>query len=72
MLLTQLSPGMRAKITRAQVPLRLKELGFCAGNEITLLRRGALLEAEILGAHMAIRKADARRIEVEPCGIARR
>lgn len=74
MQLAALRPGERALITKSSPSHRLCDLGFVAGNEIALLRKvpfGGPIEVLLLGTHMALRRDDARQVEVGRCAIGR-
>lgn len=75
MRLDELQPGKEAKIVQSGASHRLREMGLAAGNRIRFLRRspwGDPLEVALLGAHLALRRDEARRVEVEICTPGRR
>lgn len=70
--LPQLTPGSTARLVQVGGELgfrrRLMELGLLPGTEIRLVRRadiGNLLELEVRGCHLSVRRADAEHILVE-------
>jgi len=53
----------------AEVPRRLRELGFVPGTEVSVLRRGPLgdpLELELRGYRICLRRADLTEVRVDP------
>jgi Fe2+ transport system protein FeoA len=53
--------GELAKDSDAEVPKRLRELGFVPGTKVTLVRRGAMgdpIELELRGFRMCLRRRD--------------
>jgi ferrous iron transport protein A len=71
--LTELEPGRRGRLTAADsgeaVPLRLRELGFVAGTEVSIVRRGPLgdpVEIELRGYRISVRGRDLEGLRVVP------
>lgn len=68
-----LPPGSRAAIAAVGGPRsfrrRLMELGLLPGTPVRLVRHvgiGDLLEVEVRGCHVSLRRADALQLLVEP------
>ena len=72
MLLYDLKEKQTARITKINAQqafaLRLRDMGFCEGEEVACLKK-ALLASPVLyrvkGSQIALRKVDAKRIEVK-------
>ncbi len=71
--LTELEPGRRGRLTALEagsaVPRRLRELGFVAGTEVSIVRRGALgdpIEVELRGYRISLRSSDLEGLRVVP------
>lgn len=68
-------PGSSASVTRVGGPRafrrRLMELGLLPGTRVRLVRWvgiGDLLEVEVRGCHVSLRRGDAQQLLVEPHG----
>jgi Fe2+ transport system protein FeoA len=75
--LTCLEPGQRAVVAAVSTAMpagerrRILELGFFPGTEVTVVRRSALGDPtayEVRGLVVALRRAQARMIEVHDVG----
>lgn len=73
--LPQLTTGATARLVQVGGDLgfrrRLMELGLLPGTEIRLVRRadiGNLLELEVRGCHLSVRRSDAEHLMVELAG----
>jgi ferrous iron transport protein A len=71
--LLDLTPGSTARLTQVggepSFRRRLMELGLLPGTEIRLVRRvdiGHLLELEVRGCHLSLRRSEAAHLLVEP------
>ena len=70
--LQHLSPGMSARLVRVggerSFRRRLMELGFLPGTRVRLVRRvdvGDLVELEVRGSHVSVRRSEADELLVE-------
>jgi Fe2+ transport system protein FeoA len=71
--LPELASGDRARLVRLggqrSFRRRLMELGLLPGSELRIVRRvdiGDLLELEVRGCHVSLRRTEARELWVEP------
>lgn len=71
--LTDLPPGERAALLaiggERSFKRRLMELGLLPGTHVRLVRRvdiGDLLEVEVRGSHLSLRRGDASQLTVGP------
>ena len=71
--LGSLQPGTRARLVRLGgergFRRRLMELGLLPGTELRVVRRvdvGDLVELEVRGAHLSLRRGEARQLLVAP------
>jgi ferrous iron transport protein A len=71
--LSDLKPGSSAKLVQIGgergFRRRLMELGFLPGTSVRMIRCvkvGDLIELEIRGCHLSIRRSEARKLWVEP------
>ncbi len=71
--LDTLSPGTRARLVSVggerAFRCRLMELGLLPGTVLQLVRRldvGGVLEIEVRGCRLTVRRAEARQLVVEP------
>ena len=71
--LYELRPGDRARLTRVGgergFQRRLLEMGFLPGTEVRLVRSvgiGDLIELEVRGAHISLRRSEAQALYLEP------
>jgi ferrous iron transport protein A len=58
---------VRAVVGRGPMTVRLLEMGFVPGVEVSLVKRAPLgdpLELRLRGYHVSLRRAEARRVEV--------
>lgn len=69
--LDQLEVGQRAQVRavtgRGRMSVRLLEMGFVPGVEVTLVKRAPLgdpLELRLRGFHVSLRRAEARAVEL--------
>jgi Fe2+ transport system protein FeoA len=69
--LDQLEVGQRAVVQavtgRGRMTVRLLEMGFVPGVEVTLVKRAPLgdpLELRLRGFHVSLRRAEARAVEL--------
>lgn len=69
--LDQLAMGQRARVRAVSghgpMSVRLLEMGFVPGVEVSLVKRAPLgdpLELRLRGYHVSLRRAEARRVEV--------
>lgn len=69
--LDQLEVGQRARVRavtgRGRMSVRLLEMGFVPGVEVTLVKRAPLgdpLELRLRGFHVSLRRAEARAVEL--------
>lgn len=69
--LDQLEVGQRAHVRavtgRGRMTVRLLEMGFVPGVEVTLVKRAPLgdpLELRLRGFHVSLRRAEARAVEL--------
>lgn len=70
--LHDLRPGSRARLTRVggerSFQRRLMELGFLPGTPVRLVRRvdvGDLVELEVRGCHISLRRSEANELRFE-------
>lgn len=62
------STRVRAVSGHGQMSVRLLEMGFVPGVEVALVKRAPLgdpLELRLRGYHVSLRRAEARRVEIE-------
>lgn len=62
---------VRAVTGRGPMTVRLLEMGFVPGVEVALVKRAPLgdpLELRLRGFHVSLRRAEAKRIQVDPIG----
>jgi len=71
--LLDLAPGSSARLTRVGGPRgfrrRLMELGLLPGTLVRLVRRvdvGQLVELEVRGCHVSLRRSEAAELHVRP------
>lgn len=71
--LNEMRPGERARLTRVGgergFRRRLMEMGFLPGTEVRLVRAvgiGDLIELEVRGAHISLRRSEAQALYLEP------
>ena len=69
--LDQLEVGQKAQVRavtgRGRMTVRLLEMGFVPGVEVTLVKRAPLgdpLELRLRGFHVSLRRAEARAVEL--------
>lgn len=74
--LDQLELGQHAEVTavvgRGAMTVRLLEMGFVPGVEVSLVKRAPLgdpLELRLRGYHVSLRRAEARRVEVGEASV---
>lgn len=61
--------AVRGVSGRGPMTVRLLEMGFVPGVEVALVKRAPLgdpLELRLRGYHVSLRRAEARRVELEP------
>lgn len=75
--LDQLELRGRARVRevsgRGPMSVRLLEMGFVPGAEVTLIKRAPLgdpLELRLRGYHVSLRRAEAQLVGIEPIGAA--
>ena len=73
--LNELRPGDRGRLSRVGgergFRRRLMEMGFLPGTEVRLVRAvaiGDLIELEVRGAHISLRRSEAGALFLEPLG----
>ncbi len=71
--LDDVSPGSKARLTKLggerAFRRRLMELGLLPGTSVRVVRRsatGGVLELEVRGCHVTVRRREASMLEVEP------
>jgi Fe2+ transport system protein FeoA len=68
--LHEIRPGARARLTRLlcvdrSFQRRLMELGLLPGTSVRLVRLGDLVELEVRGSHISLRRAEANELRFE-------